>query len=233
MLYNKNMEQFERTINLIGEDNFKKIKNSKIIIFGVGGVGGYTLEMLVRSGVGTITIVDYDTINITNINRQIIALNSNINEFKVEAFEKRLKDINPNLNLIVIKNRLTESNIDSFNLKNYDYVIDCIDSFNDKLSLIEYCCKNNINIIASMGAGNRYKVCNYVVTDIYKTKNDALARKLRLALKKKGIRQLTVCYTDALSDNFNQKNKVLSISYNVALCGITISQYLINKIIAS
>lgn len=225
------MEQFERTINLIGKENFDKIYNSNIIIFGVGGVGGYVLEMLTRCGVNNITIVDFDTINITNLNRQIISLHSNIGEYKVDAFYKRVKDINPNVNLIVIKEKLTKENIESFNLSKFDYVLDCIDSYKDKLSLIEYCYRNNIKIISSMSAGNRYKVTKYVITDIFKTKNDAMARKLRLDLKKLGVKKLTVCYTDSLSDNINLKNRVLSISYNVALCGTTISQYVINKII--
>lgn len=225
------MEQFERTINLIGQENFDKIYNTKIIIFGVGGVGGYALEMLTRCGVNNITIVDFDTINITNLNRQIISLHSNLGEYKVDAFSKRIKDINPNINLSIIKERLTSENINSFNLSDFDYVVDCIDSYKDKLGLIEYCYKHNIKIISSMSAGNRYKLSNYVVTDIFKTKNDAMARKLRLDLKKLGIKKLKVCYTDSLSDNINLKTRVLSISYNVALCGATISQYLINEII--
>ena len=225
------MEQFERTINLIGKENFDKIYNSKVIIFGVGGVGGYVLETLSRCGINNITIVDFDTINITNLNRQIISLHSNIGEYKVDAFYKRIKDINPSINLDVVKLKLTSQNIESFNLKNYDYVIDCIDSYKDKLCLIEYCYKNNIKIISSMSAGNRFKKTNYVITDIFKTKNDAMARKLRLDLKKLGVKKLTVCYTDSLSDNMHLKNRVLSISYNVALCGITITQYLINQII--
>ena len=225
------MEQFEKTINLIGKENFDKIYNSKVIIFGVGGVGGYVLETLSRCGINNITIVDFDTINITNLNRQIISLHSNIGEYKVDAFYKRIKDINPSINLDVVKLKLTSQNIESFNLKNYDYVIDCIDSYKDKLCLIEYCYKNNIKIISSMSAGNRFKKTNYVITDIFKTKNDAMARKLRLDLKKLGVKKLTVCYTDSLSDNMHLKNRVLSISYNVALCGITITQYLINQII--
>ena len=225
------MEQFERTINLIGKENFDKIYNSKVIIFGVGGVGGYVLETLSRCGINNITIVDFDTINITNLNRQIISLHSNIGEYKVDAFYKRIKDINPSINLDVVKLKLTSQNIESFNLKNYDYVIDCIDSYKDKLCLIEYCYKNNIKIISSMSAGNRFKKTNYEITDIFKTKNDAMARKLRLDLKKLGVKKLIVCYTDSLSDNMHLKNRVLSISYNVALCGITITQYLINQII--
>lgn len=225
------MKRFDREINLIGKENFNKITSKKVIVFGVGGVGGYVVEMLTRSGISNLTIVDFDTINITNINRQIISLSSNIGKLKVDEFEKRIKDINPNINLQTISKRLTEDNIEDFNLCEYDYVIDCIDSFKDKLSLIKYCSKNNIKIISSMGAGNRYKPTNYQVLDIYKTKNDAMARKLRNSLKKMGINKLKVCCCDTLSDNETDKTKVYSMSYNVALCGITISSFIINDII--
>lgn len=223
--------EFDRIIGLIGIDNFKKIQSQKVIVFGVGGVGGYVVESLVRSGINNLTLVDFDKINITNINRQIIALHSNLGEFKVSAFKNRLLDINPNLNINICNSRLTNDNIEEYFLKEYDYVIDCIDSFKDKLSLIEYCCKNNINILSSMGAGNRYKPTNYVVQDIFKTKNDSLARKLRITLKKMGINKLKVCSCETISDNTTDKAKVFSICHNVALCGFTISSYIINNII--
>lgn len=225
------MERFDREINLIGMDNFNKIQSKKVIVFGVGGVGGYVVEMLVRSGISNLTIVDFDTINLTNFNRQIISLSSNINKFKVEEFEKRIRDINPNINLTVYNERLTKENIKVFNLKSYDYVIDCIDSFKDKLSLIEFCYFNKINIISSMGAGNRYKPTTYQVIDIFKTTNDALARKLRTSLKKSGVKKLKVCSCNTISDNNKDKTKVYSMSYNVALCGITLSSFIINDIL--
>jgi len=225
------MERFNREINLIGQENFNKITQKKVIVFGIGGVGGYVVEMLVRSGVFNLTIVDFDTINLTNLNRQIISLSSNVGKLKVEEFEKRIKDINPNINLNILPIRLTKENIETFNLSEFDYVVDCIDSFKDKLALIEYCYFNNINIISSMGAGNRYKPTNYQIIDIFKTKNDGLARKLRNSLKKSGVKKLKVCYTDSISDNISERNKVYSMSYNVALCGITLSSFIINDII--
>ena len=225
------MEQFERTINLIGEENFNKILKKNIIVFGVGGVGGYVVEMLVRSGISNLTIVDFDSVSISNLNRQIIALNSTLNMPKVSAFETRLKDINKNLNLTVINNKITAENIEEFNLSSFDYVIDCIDSFKDKLSLIEYCYKNNIKIISSMGAGNRYKNCDFIITDIYKTTNDALARKLRGELKKRDVKKLTVVCSNTPSDNLENKGKVLSISFVPAMCGIKLASFVINEII--
>lgn len=223
--------EFERTKDLIGEVNFNKLKNSNIIIFGVGGVGGYALEMLARSGVNNITIVDFDKVNITNINRQIIALHSTIGEYKVDVFEKRLKDINPNINLTIKNEKVTKNNLDEFNLSKFDYVLDCIDSFQDKLALIEYCYFNKINIISSMGAGNRYKPTNFIVQDIFKTSNDPLARKLRANLKKIGVNKLKVCSPNTIIDNESDKTKVFSISYNVALSGITLASFIINDII--
>jgi len=225
------MEQFERTINLIGEENFNKILNKNIIVFGVGGVGGYVVEMLVRSGVSNLTIVDFDSVSISNLNRQIIALNSTLNMPKVSTFETRLKDINKNLNLTVINNKITAENLEEFNLNSFDYVIDCIDSFKDKLSLIEYCYKNNIKIISSMGAGNRYKNCDFIITDIYKTTNDALARKLRGELKKRDVKKLTVVCSNTPSDNLENKGKVLSIAFVPAMCGIKLAGFVINEII--
>ena len=225
------MERFDREINLIGQENFDKITSKKVIVFGTGGVGGYVAEMLVRSGISNLTLVDFDTINITNLNRQIISLSSNVGQLKVEEFEKRIKDINPKINLKVLPIKLTPNNIEEFHLEDYDYVVDCIDSFKDKLALIEFCYFNNINIISSMGAGNRYKPTNYQILDIYKTKNDSLARKLRNALKKSGVTKLKVCCPTTLSDNTTDKTKVYSMSYNVALCGITLSSFIINDII--
>lgn len=225
------MSAFERTINLIGEDNFDKIQSKKIIVFGVGGVGGYVVEMLVRSGVNNLTIVDFDKVNESNLNRQIIATNSNLNFYKVSAFKNRILDINPNINLHISTERVCEENLEDFFLNQYDIVIDCIDSFKDKLALIEFCTKNNINIISSMGAGNRYKQTSFKIVDIFKTQNNALARKLRVELRKKNIKKLLVCSTDSPSDNVFDKTKVFSISYNVALCGITIASYVINAII--
>ncbi len=225
------MSAFERTINLIGQDNFEKLQSKKIIVFGVGGVGGYVVEMLVRSGINNLTIVDFDKVNISNLNRQIVALNSTVGFYKVSAFKDRILDINPQINLHISNERLCAENLDDFMLCQYDYVIDCIDSFQDKLALIEYCSKNNINIISSMGAGNRYKQTTFKIMDISKTQNNALAKKIRLALRKMGIKKLTVCSTDSPNDNTFDKTKVLSISFNVALCGITIASFIINDII--
>lgn len=229
--YNFNMKEFERTENLIGKENFKKIRNAKIIIFGLGGVGGYVTEMLVRSGINNLTIVDFDKVDISNINRQIIATHSSLNQNKTEAFEKRILDINPSINLKFYTKKVCEQNLTDFNLMDYDYVIDAIDSFKDKMALIKYCLKNRIKIISSMGAGNRFFDTTFEIVDISKTKNDKLARKIRLELKKCGNYKLKVCCSNTISQNESDKNKVFSISYVVASCGIKIASYVINQII--
>lgn len=184
-----------------------------------------------RSGINTLCIVDFDKVNITNLNRQIIALNSTINMFKVDAFKSRILDINENINLTCFKDKVCAENIEKFNLNSYDYVIDCIDSFKDKLALIDYCYKNKINIVSSMGAGNRFKMANFDVCDVFSTKNDALARKLRVELKKLGVKKLDVVCSNTVSDNLEDKSKVLSISYMPSLCGIKLASFVINKLI--
>lgn len=226
------MEEFEREINLVGEENFEKIKNSNLIILGVGGVGGYCAEFFARCGVGNITIVDFDKVSKNNINRQIIALNSTISEYKVDAFEKRLLDINPKLNLKTICKKVTETNLEEFNFEQYDYIIDSIDSFKSKIALIEYCNNHNLRLISSSGAGNRYKTTSYEIKSIFDVKNDVFARKIRVYMRRRKIKKLIVCAPNTLSDNnYIDKTKVLSMCYNIALCGATIVSFVINEII--
>ena len=215
----------ERTIALVGEENYNKIKSKKVIIFGVGGVGGYVLEMLARSGVENITIVDYDIVTESNINRQIIATIDNIGKLKVECFKDRINQINNKCNLICIAEKLTSENINSFDLKQYDFVIDCIDMITSKIALIKYCYDNDIKIISSMGAGNRHQLPRFEICDIYKTHNDGLAKVLRGELKKIGVKHTLVCY----SNQDAKKQRVIgSIAYFPASCGIYISAYVIN-----
>ena len=184
---------FSRTKQLIG-DNFIKLSGSNVIIFGIGGVGGYTAEMLIRSGVASLTIVDFDVVDITNKNRQIIALNSTIGKTKVDVMRDRLMDINPDAKVTAINMKLTPDNIDTFNLKEYDYIIDAIDMVSSKIALIEYAYSNNLRIISAMGAGNRKCIPEFEVADIYSTYNDGLARVMRRELKKRGVLKHNVVY---------------------------------------
>ena len=137
---------FDRTINLIGEKSYLKLKNSNILVIGVGGVGGYAIETLIRSGIENITIVDYDNIDITNINRQIIALSTNIGNSKVEEFKKRILSINSNVKVKIIKEKINENNINLLFQENYDYIIDACDTVSTKILLINECLNRNIKI---------------------------------------------------------------------------------------
>lgn len=177
---------------LVGSENLMTIQTKKVIVFGVGGVGGQAAESMVRSGIGHITIVDRDVVDTTNINRQVVALHSNVGEIKVEALKIRLLDINPNLDIKAIFNEVNEKTIHDFELEHYDFVIDAIDSIRDKITLIEYCFSNQIPILSSMGAGNRFDPTKVIITDVFKTKDDPLAKIIRGTLRKKAIKKLVV-----------------------------------------
>lgn len=222
------MNRFDREKVLIGENHFKKIESSKILVVGVGGVGGYVCEILARCGVGEITIVDFDKIDITNINRQIIALTSNIGKYKVDILKQRLLDINPNLKINVIKEQLTCDNVENIVNNNYDYVIDAIDQIRNKIELICACKKNGLNIISAMGTGNRVDVPQYIVCDVYKTQDDGLAKKVRKLLRERGINKLDVVCS--LNKKVNS-DIVGSIAYHPSICGITLASFVIEKII--
>ena len=223
------MDFLDRTKLLVGEENINKLSNSKVIIFGVGGVGGYVLEMLARSGVGSIDIVDFDVVDTTNLNRQIISTIKNIGKIKVDVAKERVLSINPNLKINAINNRVSEENIDEFFKNDYDIAVDCIDSVKDKMALIEYCYKNNIKIISSMGAGNRIDIPDYIITDIHKTSYDKLAKTIRKQCCERGIKKLTVCYTK--QQPIRNEKPVGSISYHPAMCGIKIASYVTTELI--
>ena len=188
--------QYSRLELLIGENAVANIRQSKVAVFGVGGVGGYVVEVLARSGVGSICIIDNDKVNITNINRQIIALHSTIGEYKVDALEKRILDINPDCNVIKHKMFYLPDNADEIDLTGYDYVIDCIDTVAAKIELIKRCKSFSIPIICSMGTANKMNPLAFRITDLSKTNIDPLARVLRKKLRKIGITSLDVLYSE-------------------------------------
>lgn len=188
--------QYSRLELLIGENAVSNIRQSKVAVFGVGGVGGYVVEVLARSGVGCICIIDNDKVNITNINRQIIALHSTIGEYKVDALEKRILDINPDCNVIKHKMFYLPDNADEIDLTGYDYVIDCIDTVAAKIELIKRCKSLSIPIICSMGTANKMNPLAFRITDLSKTNIDPLARVLRKKLRKIGITSLDVLYSE-------------------------------------
>ena len=221
---------FRRLELLIG-DNINKLHNAKVIIFGVGGVGGYAAEMLVRSGVVNLTIVDYDCVDVSNKNRQIIALDSTIGKPKVEVLKNRLMDINTETNIIAINDKLLKDNVEFFNLKDYDYIIDAIDMVSSKVALIEYANMHNIPIISAMGAGNRIGIPECVIGDIYETSNDGLAKVLRHNLRKLGINHHQVVYFKNKSISVTDNKTIGSIAYFPAISGTMLSAKVIEDLI--
>ncbi len=223
------MNQNYKTELLIGNNGVSKLKNANIIIFGIGGVGGYTCEMLVRAGIGNLTIVDFDKVDITNINRQIIALNSSVGEYKVSAMQKRILDINPAINLNIVNARVCTENVKELLNSNYDYVIDAIDSVTDKINLIVAAKELRLNIISAMGAGNRIQIPQFEVCDLYKTYNDGLAKVLRKKLKEKGINKHLVVFSKNQATPCG--DQIGSISYYPAMCGCVLAGYVINELL--
>lgn len=189
------VNQFSRTELLLGREAIVKLKNSKVIVFGAGGVGGYVIEALARSAVGTIDVVDNDIISKTNINRQIIALNSTIGKFKVDIIKQRILDINPNAKVEAYKTFYSDETSDEFDFSKYDYVIDAIDSVKSKIELIIKAKENNTKIISSMGTGNKMNPLLFEIADISKTSVCPLAKAVRLELKKRNIKDVKVLYS--------------------------------------
>ena len=173
---------------ILDKNIIEKFKTAKVLIIGIGGVGGYALECLVRSGFENIAIVDKDIIDKSNLNRQIISLNSNINENKVDVAKKRVIDINPNCNINSVNEFILEDNIDLLNLSSYDYIIDACDTITTKILLIDYCNKNNIKLISCMGTGNRFDSTKLNIMKLNKTNNDPLAKNIRRILREKNIK---------------------------------------------
>ena len=188
-------EQFSRTEMLIGSENLAKLANSHVAVFGVGGVGGYAIEALVRSGIGKIDIIDNDKVSISNLNRQIIALHSTIGKYKVNVAKERISDINPNITVNAYKVFYTPETSDQFDFTKYDYIVDAIDTVSGKIELIIQANQAQTPIISSMGAGHTMNPADFEVSDIYKTSVCPLAKVMRQELKKRGIKKLKVVYS--------------------------------------
>lgn len=223
---------FDRLLKVINSEDFKKIKNAKILIIGIGGVGGSALESLVRIGISNITIVDNDIVEESNLNRQIISLHSNIGKYKVDVAKKRLLDINPTINIKTNKSFITKDNIDELFKEKYDYIIDACDTVTTKVLLIKYAKLNNIDIISCMGSGNRIDPTKLEIIDIYKTSYDPLAKVMRNLLKKEGIKKQKVIYSKEIPVKTKDSTPgSTSLVPNVA--GIYAASYIINKILES
>lgn len=185
-----------RTELLIGKDGLDKLRNSKVVVFGVGGVGGFVIEALTRAGVGTLIIVDNDTVSLTNLNRQIIATYDTIGKYKVDIMEERIHSLNKDCNVITHKTFVLEDNIADIIPDDCAYVVDAIDTVTAKIALAVYCEKNNIPLISSMGTGNKFDPTAFKIADVYDTKVCPLAKVMRYELKKRGVKKLKVVYSE-------------------------------------
>lgn len=189
------MIEFSRLELLIGKEGIDKLQNSRVIVFGIGGVGSFVVEALVRSGIGHLTLVDYDEICVTNINRQIHALRSTVGKKKVEAMRERALSINPKVQINDLKVLYNDETHEEIFKEKYDFVVDAIDMVTSKIKLADYCYKNKINIIASMGTGNKFHPEMLEISDIHKTSVCPLAKVMRKELKDRGIKKLPVIYS--------------------------------------
>ena len=191
-------DQLIRTRLLVGDEPLERLKNAKIAVFGVGGVGGYAVEALARSGVGTLHLYDDDTVSESNLNRQLAALHSTIGQPKAEVMARRVRDINPTCQVEAIRLFYLPQNADQVDLSPYNYVVDCIDTVAAKLELVTRCNALQVKIISAMGTGNKFDPSALVVTDISKTQGCPLARTVRKELRKRGIHHLKVVYSTEL-----------------------------------
>lgn len=220
---------FSRVESLIGVDNLNKIKNTTVLLVGLGGVGGYALESLARSGIEKFILIDSDTIDISNLNRQIITNQNNIGESKVIEAEKRIKSINPEANIISLNIFLGSSNIDILNNYHIDYIVDACDTVNTKKLLIDYSINNNIKLISSMGTANKIDPTKLEILDIRKTSYDPLAKILRkYVLDKKTNKKIMVVSS---TENPIKRSELSSLIFVPGAAGILLANYIIKDII--
>ena len=190
------LTQFSRTQLLLGKDSMEKLNDAHVAVFGIGGVGGYVCEALVRSGVRRFDLIDDDKVCLTNLNRQIIATRKTVGKYKAEVMKERILEINPDCEVNVHKCFFLPENADDFDFDNYDYIVDAVDTVTAKIELVMKAKEKNVPIICSMGAGNKLDASMFKVSDIYKTKVCPLAKVMRRELKKRGVRKLKVVYSE-------------------------------------
>ena len=220
---------YARTAMMLGEEAVNKLKTSHVAVFGVGGVGGFTVEALARAGIGKITLIDKDRVSVSNINRQIIALNSTVGKYKTEAMRDRIADINPDCEVIIVSEFYSEEN--PIDLSSFDYIADCIDSVKSKLYLVSEAKAKGISIISSMGAGNKLDPTRFKVADISKTHTDPLAKVMRTELRKRGVNHLKVVFSDEPPINPTGERTPGSVSFVPSVVGLIIAGEIIKDII--
>lgn len=224
------MDIFSRTERLIGKSSLEKLKNSNIIVIGLGGVGSYAAEALARSGVGHMTVVDKDAVDVTNINRQLYALHSTIGRPKAEVAKERILDINPECDVYAIQKMYLPENEDEFCLKKFDYIVDAIDCVTAKVSLAKAAQTYSVPIISSMGTGNKLDPTQFKISDIYSTRVCPLCRVMRTQLKKQCVEKLKVLYSEETPLNDGERTPA-SISFVPSVAGLIIAGEVIKDII--
>ena len=190
------LNQFSRTQLLLGENAMQELANKRVAVFGIGGVGGYACEALVRSGIGAFDLIDDDKVCLTNLNRQIIATRKTVGKYKTEVMKERMLEINPNVDVRIHNCFFLPENADKFPFDEYDYIIDAVDTVTAKISIIMKANELGIPVISSMGAGNKLDPTAFMVADIYKTRVCPLAKVMRRELKKRGVKKLKVVYSE-------------------------------------
>ncbi|MBP3422772.1 MAG: tRNA threonylcarbamoyladenosine dehydratase [Clostridia bacterium] len=229
--------QFSRTALLLGNEAIEKLKKARVAVFGIGGVGGYVVEALARSGVGALDLIDKDVVSVSNINRQIIALHSTVGQLKTEAAAARAKDINPDIIVHTHDVFYLPETASQFDFSQYDYVVDAIDTVSGKLALVEQAKACSVPVISSMGAGNKLNATAFEVSDITKTSVCPLARVMRRELKKRGIEHLKVVYSkeeplpSSLIDEESGKAVPGSVAFVPSVVGLIIGGEVIKDLI--
>nr|WP_297573181.1 tRNA threonylcarbamoyladenosine dehydratase [uncultured Peptostreptococcus sp.] len=235
------MEKFkERTSIIIGDQGVKRLDEARVLVFGLGGVGSYVVEALARAGIGHLTLVDFDDVDITNINRQLPALHSTIGRKKVDVIVDRIRDINPNIDVRGYACLYDETTSDQLLDGDYDYVVDAIDMVKSKIHLIESCYKRGRRIISSMGMGNKLDPCKIEISDIHKTEMCPLAKIIRKEAKQRGIKKLTVVYSKEkpskpgeLEEDGRTSRVNGSISFVPSAGGLIIASYIVRDLLGS
>ena len=220
---------YTRTEMMLGSEAVEKLKGAHVAVFGVGGVGGFTVEALARAGVGKITLIDSDRVAMSNINRQIIATQSTVGMYQTEAMRQRIRDINPECEVIIYNQFYSEET--PVSLDGIDYVADCIDSVRSKLHLITEATNSGVRVISSMGAGNKLDPTRFTVADISKTHTDPLAKVIRTELRKRGVNHLKVVFSDEPPINPSGERTPGSISFVPSVVGLIIAGEIIKDIV--
>ncbi|WP_026509348.1 tRNA threonylcarbamoyladenosine dehydratase [Butyrivibrio sp. LC3010] len=223
--------QFSRTELLIGKEALNKLADSHVAVFGVGGVGGYVCEALARSGIGEFDLIDSDTVALSNLNRQIIALNSTIGKYKTEVMKDRMLDINKNIKVNVHNCFFLPENASEFDFTKYDYIVDAVDTVTAKIEIIMRAKQLNIPVISAMGAGNKMDPSRFKVTDIYKTSVCPLCRVMRRELKKRNIDSLKVVYSDEEPIKTEAGRLPGSTAFTPSACGLVIASEVVKDLI--